>query len=54
LIREMSSANSFWGAPLIPGEWLKLGVDVSQATVGRYLPQRPLPDLPRLAAQPLD
>jgi putative transposase len=37
----MSSANPFWGAPRIHGELLKLGVDVSQATVGRYLPRRP-------------
>jgi Integrase core domain len=32
---------SLWGAPRIHGELLKLGVDVSQATVGRYLPRRP-------------
>jgi len=32
LIHRMSSANSFWGAPRIHGELLKLGVDVSQAT----------------------
>jgi putative transposase len=41
LIRRMSSANPFWGAPRIHGELLKLGIDVSQATVGRYLPRRP-------------
>jgi putative transposase len=41
LIRRMSSANPFWGAPRIHGELLKLGVDVSQITVGRYLPRRP-------------
>ena len=29
------------GAPRIHGELLKLGIDVSQATVGRYLPWRP-------------
>jgi putative transposase len=27
LIRRMSSANPFWGAPRIHGELLKLGVD---------------------------
>jgi putative transposase len=37
----MSAANPFWGAPRIHGELLKLGVEVSQATVGRYLPRRP-------------
>jgi hypothetical protein len=41
LIRKMSHANPLWGAPRIHGELLKLGIDVSQATVGRYLPWRP-------------
>src|SRR6266508_4890417 len=41
LIRRMSLANPLWGAPRIHGELLKLGIDVSQATVGRYLPWRP-------------
>ncbi len=33
LIRKMSLANPFWGAPRIHGELLKLGIEVSQATV---------------------
>ena len=41
LIRQMSTANPLWGAPRIHGELLKLGIEVSQATVGRYLPWRP-------------
>jgi transposase InsO family protein len=41
LIRTMCQANPLWGAPRIHGELLKLGFDVSQATVGRYLPWRP-------------
>src|SRR6202171_1442794 len=41
LIREMSIANPLWGAPRIHGELLKLGIVVSQATVGRYMPWRP-------------
>jgi putative transposase len=41
LIRKMSLANPLWGAPRIHGELLKLGIEVSQATVGRYLPWRP-------------
>jgi putative transposase len=41
LIRKMSQANPLWGAPRIYGELLKLGIDVSQATVARYLPWRP-------------
>jgi hypothetical protein len=38
LIHQMSLANPLWGAPRIHGELLKLGIEVSQATVGRYLP----------------
>jgi hypothetical protein len=37
LIRTMSEANTFWGAPRIHGELLKLGIDVSQATVAKYM-----------------
>ena len=37
----MSVDNPLWGAPRVHGELLKLGIDVSQATVGRYLPRRP-------------
>ena len=33
LIREMQSENIGWGAPRIHGELLKLGIDISQATV---------------------
>ncbi|MCP3918610.1 MAG: transposase [bacterium] len=40
LIREMSSANPLWGAPKIHGELLKLGIEVSEATVSRYMPHR--------------
>jgi putative transposase len=40
LIRQMSLANPLWGAPRIHGELLKLGIEVSQATVGRYMPWR--------------
>ena len=35
LIRQMSLANPLWGAPRIHGELLKLGIEVSQAMVGR-------------------
>jgi putative transposase len=37
LIRQMRSENSGWGAPKIHGELLKLGFQVSERTVGRYL-----------------
>ena len=41
LVHQMSLANRLWGAPRIHGELLKLGIKVSQATVGRYMPWRP-------------
>ena len=41
LIRQMSRANPLWGAPRIHGELPKLGIEVTQASVGRYLPRRP-------------
>src|SRR3984893_9290827 len=41
LIRQVSMANPIWGAPRIHGELLMLGIEVSQATVGRYMPWRP-------------
>src|SRR5260370_18804517 len=37
LIRRMSQANPLWGAPRIHGELLKLGIDVAQSTVAKYL-----------------
>jgi len=37
LIRRMSLANPRWGAPRIHGELLKLGIQVSQATVAKYM-----------------
>jgi transposase InsO family protein len=36
LIRKISLANPRWGAPHIHGELLKLGIEVSQATVAKY------------------
>ena len=37
LIRHMSQANPLWGAPRIHGELLKLGIEVAQSTVAKYL-----------------
>ena len=37
LIREVSLANPLWGAPRIHGELLKLGIDVGQTTVAKYM-----------------
>ncbi len=33
----MSSSNVLWRAPRVHGELLKLGIDVSQATVAKYM-----------------
>ena len=37
LISEMSLANPLWGAPRIHGELLKLGIDVGQTSVAKYM-----------------
>lgn len=43
LIRSMAHANPLWGAPRIHGELPKLGLEISQAAVSKYLvrPKRP-------------
>jgi hypothetical protein len=43
LIRRMAHENPLWGAPRIHGELLKLGVQVSQATVAKYLARSATP-----------
>jgi Integrase core domain len=43
LIRDMSIANPLWGAPRIHGELLKLGIDVGQTTVSKYMARRRQP-----------
>ena len=37
LIRRLSRENPLWGAPRIHGELLKLGIDVGETSVGKYL-----------------
>src|SRR5215472_2540130 len=37
LIRKMSRENPLWGAPRIHGELLKLGIDIGETSVGKYL-----------------
>jgi hypothetical protein len=37
LIRDISLANPLWGAPRIHGELLKLGINVGQTTVAKYM-----------------
>jgi transposase InsO family protein len=43
LIREMSIANPLWGAPRIHGELLKLGIDIGQTSVAKYMARRRAP-----------
>jgi hypothetical protein len=43
LIRDMSIANPLWGAPRIHGELCKLGIDVGQTTVAKYMAKRRRP-----------
>jgi putative transposase len=43
LIRRISLANPRWGAPRIHGELMKLGIDIGETTVAKYMirPRRP-------------
>ena len=43
LIREMSIANPLWGAPRIHGELLKLGIEIGQTSVAKYMARRRAP-----------
>jgi transposase InsO family protein len=43
LIGEMSRVNPLWGAPRIHGELLKLGFEVAQSTVAKYMVRRRRP-----------
>src|SRR6185437_4632297 len=40
LIRQMSIENPPWGAPRIHGELLKLGFEVAQSSVAKYMVKR--------------
>ncbi|HLN31593.1 MAG TPA: hypothetical protein VK395_27880, partial [Gemmataceae bacterium] len=40
LVRRMCEENPLWGAPRIHGELLKLGFDVAQSTVSKYMLRR--------------
>jgi putative transposase len=43
LIRRMRHANPTWGAPRIHGELVKLGIDIGEASVSKYMgfPRKP-------------
>jgi transposase InsO family protein len=43
LIRRMSRENPTWGAPRIHGELLKLGIDIGETSVSKYLVRRRKP-----------
>lgn len=43
LIRQLSLENPFWGAPHIHGELLKLGYEIAEATVAKYMVKPPGP-----------
>lgn len=42
-LREMSIANPLWGAPRVHGELLKLGIDIGQISVVKYIVRRRAP-----------
>jgi hypothetical protein len=46
LIRRMSMENPLWGAPRIHGELLKLGFEVAQSSVAKYMVIRDKPTAP--------
>jgi transposase InsO family protein len=43
LIRQMSRDNPLWGAPRIHGELLKLGIDIGETSVAKYIVRRRKP-----------
>jgi putative transposase len=43
LIRRMSRENPLWGAPHIHGELLKLGIEISETSVAKYMVRQPKP-----------
>src|SRR6195256_5023739 len=43
LIRQMSRDNPLWGAPRIHGELLKLGIDIGETSVGKYIVRKRKP-----------
>ena len=46
MIRTISHDNPLWGAPRIHGELLKLGIDIAQSTVAKYMSRRHGPRSP--------
>jgi hypothetical protein len=52
LIRDISLVNPLWGAPRIHGELLKLGIDVGQTTVAKYMAMGEATAVPRVEDVP--
>jgi hypothetical protein len=54
LIAQMSKENPLWGAPRIHGELLKLGLEIAESTVSKYMmtPRAALADMAHIPAQP--
>src|SRR6266852_2363617 len=40
LVRKISRENPLWGAPRIHGELLKLGINIGETSVGKYIVRR--------------
>jgi len=40
MIKQMANENSDWGAPRIHGELMKLGFNICESTVQRYVPKK--------------
>jgi transposase InsO family protein len=40
LVRQISGENPLWGAPRVHGELLKLGIEIAQSTVAKYMERR--------------
>jgi hypothetical protein len=43
LIRRLSRENPLWGAPRIHGELLKLGIEIGETSVAKYIGRRQTP-----------
>ena len=43
LIRKMAKSNPLWCAPRVHGELLKLGINISERSVSRWMPRRTKP-----------
>jgi len=52
LIRELSVANPLWEAPRIHGELLKLGIEIGQTSVAKYMARRRGAGMENIPSQP--